>query len=548
MQKLSTVFASLDPARRLFVVLAAVGTFAAVLALARGANAPSMALLYSGLEPAAAGEVIGRLETMGVVHDVRGDAIFVESGRRDALRLALAADGMPRGAAGYEILDNLSGFGTTAQMFDAAYWRAKEGELARTIQALPEVMAARVHIAGPDREPFSRAAPASASIVVTSASGRFPAAQARALRFMVASAVRGLAPEDVSVIDSQGGLIPGGGTDGPDAALEAGDRAASLRQNVERLLEARVGPGRAIVEVNVDTVTEREEIVERVFDPDSRVAISTITEETTSTAQDQRNGAVTVAGNLPDGDAGGTGANSNSQEAGTREQVNYEVSETQRELVRMPGAVRRLSVAVLIDGIRTVAADGTESWAPRPADELEALRELVASAVGFDEGRGDVITLRSLEFPAITTEEGSVATELGALVRLGLDPMRLVQIGVLAAVALVLGLFVVRPVLAADAPAALPAPGGAPGLPAPEAAGEMADDMGGLPPLDGEISDGFGDGGMPQMAFADGPFLGELDDSGSEDPAERLRQLADGRADETATIIRNWMEEREARA
>ena len=492
MKNLSTVFASLDPARRLFVLLAVAGTFAAVLMLARSAGSPSLSLLYSGLEPAAAGEVIGRLETMGIVHDVRGDAIFVESGRRDALRLALAADGLPRGAAGYEILDNLSGFGTTAQMFDAAYWRAKEGELARTIQSLPDVMAARVHIAGPDRQPFSRQVPAAASVVVTTSSGRLPAGQARALRFMVSSAVRGLSPDDVSVIDSQGGLIPGG-ADGPDTVLEAADRAEVLRKNVERILEARVGPGRAIVEVNVETVTEREEIVERVFDPDGRVAISTITEETTSNAQDQRDGAVTVAGNLPDGDAGGAGANSNSQEAGTREQVNYEVSETQRELVRMPGAIKRLSVAVLIDGIRTTAADGTETWAPRPAEELEALRELVSSAVGFEEGRGDVITLRSLEFPAVTPEEGSVATEIGALVRMGLDPMRLVQIAVLAGVALVLGLFVVRPILSSETPVALPPPSGStldlppPGDASDADAGGDVGGLPGLPPLDGGI-------------------------------------------------------------
>ena len=116
-----------------------------------------MTLLYAGLDPAAAGEVITALEQRGIAYSVQGDAIYVDGSKRDQSRMALAQEGLPKGGgAGYELLDDLNGFGTTAQMFDAAYWRAKEGELARTILVIPQVRAARVHLANQQSRPFAR--------------------------------------------------------------------------------------------------------------------------------------------------------------------------------------------------------------------------------------------------------------------------------------------------------------------------------------------------------------------------------------------------------
>lgn len=268
-------------------------------------------------------------------------------------------------------------------MFDAAYWRAKEGELARTILANPAIRSARVHIAQAPAQPFRQMEKPSASVFVATSAGALSAQQARALRHLVASAVTGLLPADVAIIDSQAGLV----SDGEEAqGREAiAGREEVLRRNVERLLAARVGPGRAIVEVSMDLVTEREQISERRFDPQGRVAISTETQEKTDSARDGA-GEVTVASNLPEGDAAGDDRQSQSSES--RERVNFEVSETQRDLLREPGGIRRLSVAVLVDGLRSETPDGTVDWQPRPEEELSALRDLVASAVGFDEARG----------------------------------------------------------------------------------------------------------------------------------------------------------------
>jgi flagellar M-ring protein FliF len=361
--------------------------------------------LYAGLESGPAGEVVQALDQRNIAFDVRGDAIYVDSRLRDETRMSLAAQGLPANStSGYELLDGLTGFGTTSQMFDAAYWRAKEGELARTIVASPHVRAARVHISQGAGLAFRRDQLGSASVMITPAGTALSPPQAQAIRFLVASAVAGLAAESVSVIDTSTGLVvaePGEG------AANGSDRASELRRNVERLLEAHVGAGRAVVEVNVETVTDRETIVERRIDPDSRIAVNQESEERNATSNDSRSAGVTVASNLPDGDAAGGDGRSESRDTSSRQRISYDVSQTQREIQRGPGAVRRLTVAVLIDGLRAPDESGAMQWTPRSDAELESLRELVASTVGYDEARGDVITIRSLPFEPVLRAEGS---------------------------------------------------------------------------------------------------------------------------------------------
>src|SRR6056297_3683422 len=231
LQQIGTVWNALDSRRRIIVILASLGMFAAVLMLARLASAPSLELLYSGLESSAAGEVVTALEQRGVAYEVRGGAIFVDAAERDTLRMTLATEGLPATSTkGYELLDGLSGFGTTSQMFDAAYWRAKEGELARTIVSNPQISTARVHIANSSANPFQRDVTPTASISVTTTGAILTMAQARALKFLVASAVPSLVPENVAVIDGKGGLI--GAEDEAAAGMTADDKAASLRDRV----------------------------------------------------------------------------------------------------------------------------------------------------------------------------------------------------------------------------------------------------------------------------------------------------------------------------
>lgn len=551
MPQLLSVWTVLDFRKRMVVIITTLVMFAAVLGLSRMATQPSMSLLYAGLEAGAAGEVVKALEARGAKYEVRGGAIFVEASRRDELRMNMASEGLPANSSkGYELLDSLSGFGTTSQMFDAAYWRAKEGELARTIVSNPEIQNARVHLGNPSPQGLRRRAAPTASVTVTTSSGALSPQYAKAIKYMVSSAVSGLLPENVSVIDSQGGLILAGNEAMPGGG-DLANRTEDLRRNVERMLEARVGRGNAVVELNIEVVTEHESILERRVDPETRVAISSETEETSNSSSDSRNSGVSVASNLPTGDGAVGDGQSSSNNSETRERINFEVSETTREVVRTPGAVRRISVAVLVDGIRSTDVGGQEVWTPRAEEEMLALRELIASTVGFDEARGDVITLKTLEFQSEVTEISVAAP--GLMQGLHLDIMSLLQLAVLALVVLVLGLFVLRPILASrgggTGPASLAPPQPALGDPASSPGGSASTESG-LPALTGEIDDS--SSGFPEMTVVSDIDFGEGSDSGlpalggqSQDPVDRLRALIEERQSETVEILRGWMEDKE---
>ncbi|MGV6804955.1 MAG: flagellar basal-body MS-ring/collar protein FliF [Ruegeria sp.] len=537
MQQILGIWSGLEPRKRLTAVVAAFLVVATIVGMSRIAARPNMALLYAGLDDIAAGEVVRALEQQNVAHMVKGGSIYVSSRTRDALRMTLAADGLPAtGGRGYELLDGLSGFGTTSQMFDAAYWRAKEGELARTIVDNPRISQARVHIANGATNPFQRGAKPTASVSIISTGGQITTEQAQALRFLVASAVAGMDVDDVAVIDAKSGVI--GAADDPSLTPGGSqDRSNALREKVLRLVEARVGRGNAVVEVTVDTVTETESIRERRIDPNGRVAISTDTEERSNTAS-ETGSAVTVASNLPDGDAanGGTGTAETSE---VRERVNYEVSEVEREVLREPGAIKRLTIAVLVNDLLAADPTGEARYQTRPAEELDALRDLVASAVGYDETRGDVITIKSMELPSVAPDGTSASNPF--LDFSDVDVMQLVQMAILALVALGLSLFVVRPILsgsfAAGSASAIALP---PMMPANhETRTDVQSELAAIEPA----------ATQPEVEGTMVATLSPEENSTlaapGENAAERLRALISERQTETIEILRSWLEDEE---
>ncbi|SHI03246.1 flagellar basal-body MS-ring/collar protein FliF [Marivita hallyeonensis] len=528
MQQLLSLWRALSPARKAIILGSTVAIFLAVLGMSRIVARPNMSLLYSGLDPAAAGEVIEALQQQSAIYDVRGNSIFVATSERDQLRLTLASNGLPaRSGQGYELLDSLTGFGTTSQMFDAAYLRAKEGELARTIVSSPDIATARVHIATGSDNPFRRDLKPSASVHVTGRAGAIDKTDAQAIRHLVAAAVSGLNPDDVSIIDSVIGLLSAQNDGSVDPQDE--DRADLLRDRALRLIEARVGRGNAVVEVSVDTVTDAESIVEQQFDPNTRFVISSDSEERSDQSENSGSGAVTVASNLPDGDANGAETET-SQRSETRERLNYEVSQTTREIVRAPGAIKRLTVAVLVNEKTEIDAQGAQVAVPTPEDELSALRDLVASAVGFDETRGDVITVRSMAFEPsqVLGSEPTAAPWFGGPI----DTMSVIQLAVLAVVVLVLALFVVRPLILSSRRN----PVSEASVPALPRAGATASDgevlTGTIEPEDGSFA-------LPVVANTSS----DIATPDGEDPVARLKALIEERRSETVEVLRNWLDE-----
>ncbi|GAB5448920.1 flagellar basal-body MS-ring/collar protein FliF [Gymnodinialimonas sp.] len=552
--------------RRRGVLVGGLAALAVVLViLTRIASQPSFQLLYSGLDPAAAGEVVEALAARGVAHRIDGDQIFVDASQRDELRMALAGEGLPaNGPQGYELLDSLSGFGTTSQMFDAAYWRAKEGELSRTILASPAIRAARVHIANPSSDPFQPTNEVTASVAIRPSSGGLAPGHAQALRYMVASSVPGLRPDNVTVIDADSGQVLGGQGQMTPAADAAG-RAVQLQQNIERLLAARVGPGNAVVQVSVELETARETILERVIDPESRVIVATDTEEMDNATTDGAAAGVTVASNLPDGEGSG-GEGSSAQTTESRERVTFDMSELQREVEREPGDIRRITVAVLLNGIEEVNGNGTAETVPRPDAEVEALTELVRSAVGYSESRGDLVTIQSMAFDAAAITD---LTEAGFADRLNLDIGQIIQTLVLALVALAIAFGLLRPLLSRGAPGGLntlPPLDPAGSLPSPNTDAEfdpsalpmaasdrpelrMADEAEeSKPPVPALSQMGLAfDDALPMMMA--GALTEELEQNLEDmDPVDRLRLLIQEREEETVQILRNWMNEDEEAA
>lgn len=539
MDRLIENLRKLGAGRLLALALGVAATVAVVGFLALSTTRPDYVPLYSGLDARAAGEVAARLDAMAVPYQASGTALLVPAAARDRARMSLAAEGLPRqGQAGYELLDGLDGFGVTAEMFDATYWRAKEGELARTIAALDTVQGARVHIARPARTAFSRERVApSASVVVTMAGGAALARrQAFAVRHIVALAVKGLDPGRVTVIDSAAGLVLG-----PDNGEEAagGDdarlaREARLRGELEALLGAHVGAGRVRVSVAVETDNETESVTERRIDPEGRVAVRSDLTETAERQADTGDRPVGVAGNLPEAEEAVAGGGS-SRRTETAESVQYEVSEVRRERHKPAGTIRRISVAVLVDGKTVATPDGGTVWQPRSAQELETIAKLVRSAIAFDAARGDAVTVENLPFavsaadPATPPDSGLVAALAGNLVDLA------EILGLVLVIALLMW-FVVRPLTNGRAwgPVAAPVPesaaDGEPLLGYVGAAAERAD------------------------AAVPGAAVPQLEAAAVPAPAPehphlaRLHAVVDEKPDEAFALIRRWLHETEEEA
>ena len=486
---------------------------------ARVALAPSYSLLYAELESGQSGHVLEALEQRGFLYKVRNGSILVEQKHRDELRMTLASIGLPKASVqGYELLDNLSGFSTTSQMFDAAYWRAKEGELARTITSSPHIHSARVHISNPSTKFLGQNSDAKASISIRTTNGGINRKQAQALKYLVSAAVSGLAVSDVAVVDEDFGLIADSAA--KNTTPVADEKAAKLKSKVEHLLAAHLGYGNAIAEVSLETFQNTESIIEKIFDPKSRVAISvnSVESESTSTASDPQS--VGVASNLPDTSSSSPNGSKNSTKE-TRETTNFEVSETERKLIKSPHRVERLTIAVLVNS-RAIASDDQD----QSASILTDIRDLVEAAVGFQVGRGDVITVKALDFAPDLVNPAAAKSRSSYLQNI--DITALVKVIVLAAIALILGLKVIKPIV----------------LNAPKGVNSNS-----LP-----ISVR---GSNPHQIALGQPNEASLDTStalvnvgpenhqklGAQDTVHRLRDMIGDKQEETVEILRNWLEE-----
>ncbi len=379
-------------------------------------SSTEMNLLYSDLSTADASAIAAKLEETQIPYEISADGTRVqvpdtEVGRA---RMLLAQAGLPNGGSlGYEIFDKGSGFGTTNAVQNINAVRALEGELARTISTLEPVRSARVHLVLPQRELFAREhRPASASVAIGLRPGkRLEAGQVSAIQSLIASAVPELKMEQVSIIDQSGNLLARGGEASADQTIMKAEEMRlkleqRLIQNIEDLVGRTVGYGKVRASVTAEINHDRVSTAEELYNPEQQVARSTQTVEENAKEQEASEENVTVENNLPGvgQDAlGNQGPNSTSNR--TEETVNFEIGKTVRNTVREGGDLRRLSVAVLVDGTYNTAEDGTKTYVPRDEKALEQIRALVRSAIGFNETRGDTIEVVNMPFAEVDVDE-----------------------------------------------------------------------------------------------------------------------------------------------
>ena len=408
-------------------------------------------ILFSGLESRDAAAVTGKLDSMAVKYDVKdGGTILVPADQVTKLRMALAQDNLPAAGVGYEIFDKSDAFGTTAFVQNINHLRALEGELARSIQSIEGVAGARVHLVIPERQVFARNDQTPSASVVLKTRGRLDRGQVQAVQHMVAAAVASLSAERVAIVDDRGNLLAGGDAKGGPNALarnqdeETTNYENNLRSRIESIVGSVVGAGRVQVQVTANIDYNHIQTTSETFDPDSKVVRSTQTVERNASDSNGGGAAVSVANALPGGAATGGGDANRNTSGSTEETTNYEISKKVTTQTVDGGTVKKLSVAVVVDG--TVTGEGAGTYTARTAAEMAQITALVRSAMGFDEARGDQVQVTNMPFARMNVEQG---TEPPAPL-LGLDAgywFKIIEAAILCITALLIGLFVAKPLI-----------------------------------------------------------------------------------------------------
>ncbi|HET9717199.1 MAG TPA: flagellar basal-body MS-ring/collar protein FliF [Pseudolabrys sp.] len=541
------------------VTLALVGCFAFLMTQMM---TPQMVPLFTDLSVDDSASIIKDLERQGVPYQLKNDGAIIMAPKDKVarLRMKLAESGLPKGGGvGYEIFDKTDALGATTFVQNINHLRALEGELARTIRSIDRVQAARVHLVLPERPLFSREKVDASASIVLKVRGTLEPQQVRAVRHLVATAVHGLKPERVSVIDETGKLLADGATpDNPLNGISSDERKLAyenrLRNEVETIVSSVVGPGHARVQINADFDVNRITQTSDKFDPDGRVVRSSQTREEQSATIDNKEGAVSVGTELPGGNRQQPEpANRGDQSRKTEEIINYEISRTTKTEVIEAGRVNRISAAVLVDGTYNKNDKGEVAYQPRPKEELDRIAALVRSAIGFDAKRGDQVEVVNLRFADPKPSPINEPTGWMSYLQFTKDDiMGAAEKGVMALLGLVVLFMVVRPLVRRIiTPEGAAAPFAFASAPAP-ASGEPATGGVLLSGVNGSITSTGGPnvsivGGDESVAISNRTSamidIAKVQGQVHAQSVQKVGELADKNPHEAVSIIRNWLHE-----
>jgi flagellar M-ring protein FliF len=535
--------------------------------------------LFTDLTVEDSSAIIKDLERQAIPYEIKneGAVVMVPKDQVPRLRMKLAESGLPKGGGvGYEIFDKSDALGATSFVQNINRLRALEGELARTIRGIDRVQAARVHLVLPERPLFSRDKADPSASIVLKVRGALEPQQVRAIRHLVATAVTGLKPQRVSVVDETGRLLADGNAEDGPGGINAEDRKVTferrLREQVESIVTSVVGPGRARVQLTADFDFNRITQTSDKFDPDGRVVRSSQTREEVTGSADGASGTVSVGNELPNANrpVDGAAQQPRDQNRKTEEVVNYEISRTTKTEVIEGGRVNRVSVAVVVDGIYGRNEKGEQTYQPRGKEEIDRIAALVRTAIGFDQKRGDQVEVANLRFAdAPVTPIAEPEGWMRFLRFTKDDVMQLIEQLVMVLLGLVVLLFVVRPLtrrifapqLGADgAPRALIGPGGVavgPGGVALGSAGTVT--VGGGVNISAAPGGSITSAGGPNVSIVGSDEsvaisnrtsamidIAQVQGQVHAQSVQKVGELADRNPNETVSIIRSWLHEHAA--
>jgi flagellar M-ring protein FliF len=424
--------------------------------LATRASNPAMSPMYSDISLEDSGAIVEELNKSGIPYELTagGKQVLVPTDKVEQMRVRLATLGLPKTGSmvGYEIFDHSDALGTSNFVLNVNKMRALEGELARTISSLAQVESARVHLVIPKRELFTREKtdPTASVVLKVRGAAGLEKMEIAAIKHLVATAVPGLKPSHITIVDDKGNLLAKGVEDENDPEVLASTANEfrvgmehKLERTIESLLEKSVGTGKVQAKVNADIDFDRTVTNSETFDPDGQVArsVQTIEESEKETEKDNKDN-VSVANNLPNAKAQNAGLANDRNSQRTDETTNYEISKTVKNHIKQTGSVKRLSVAVLVDGTYVPNAKGEKVYTPRSKAELDQLTTLVRSAVGYDAKRGDTVEVLNMAF--VASEFAETESQYEWLKR---DFNSIFQTVVLAAVAILVILLIIRPLV-----------------------------------------------------------------------------------------------------
>ena len=410
LSQVSKGFNALTPSKKVVVVIAAAVSLLSIWTLVFFVNQQEYRVLFSNLSDGDAGQIIAKLEEKKIPYKLSpaGDSIKVPSRKVAEFRLDLASSGLPHGGVvGFEIFDDKN-FGVTEFVQQLNYQRALQGELARTISSLDEIQKSRVHIVIPQKSLFiDQQAKPTASVFLKLNSGRqLQPSQVDGIIQLVASSVEGLSPNEVMVVDSSGNVLS---KTVPDSEFSQMTHSQiEYQKNVEKELSARiqsmlekvVGHGKVVAKVSATHDFQVTEKTEEVYDPEEPVVRSVHRKIEKSGTPFSGKGESTVS---PTEKQRSDVYRTNRERSD--EIINYEITRVVSKTVMPVGEIKRLSVAVLVDGKYVKDDKGSETFQPRSKEEMAVLENLVKRSVGFDARRGDTVVISSAPFKKVHMDE-----------------------------------------------------------------------------------------------------------------------------------------------